>query len=526
MQSCGQTASEKMYTIKRSHVAHRLYKNAIALGATQVLNTVGSLLLVPLFLSHWSKELYGEWMALAALAAYYSTADVGMNRAAGNALIKAYQRDEKEQYREMQASALLFYISMALAMTLIAVITCWLLPLAKWLGVVCIPRGTAALVMCLLGSRIVWTMPAGQIWNIFRTTGDLSTSQWIVNLQALGIMGATAAVLCLGGGVATLAAWTWCPLFACVFLAWLLVRHSHPDLLPTLRASSVNGVTSLVRPSLWFASMMVAMVINVNGPVILVAHALGGAAVAALVTTRTIANAAAQVPTILCWALWPELTRLEAVGDKVALRSGHNLLVAAYIAISVAFVGCLWWEGQGFIDFWTRRHLSVEPWLVRTFLLYVLLQAPWVASSMVAGATNRHRRLALCQLLGGIGGVVFVAVLLPSLKLVAVPLGLLAGESLTCYHFVIADACRLVKTPYSRFARRVWFTVALVTTLAVSVSAIGHSLPISFLPLRAAASGIASALIAAVGVWKLLLEEPERRLVSECFTRLVRLPAV
>jgi O-antigen/teichoic acid export membrane protein len=515
-------STEKTVSKQPSHVWQRLYKNTAALGFTQIVNTAGNLLLVPLFLSYWSQEVYGEWMALSALVAYYSTADMGMNAASGNALIKAYQRSEWEHYREIQASALLFYIGMACAVTVLAAATCFLLPVTRWLGVVHIPRATAALVMCLLASRIVWTMPAGQIWNIFRTTGNLSTSQWIVNLQMLGAIGATAAVLCLGGGVTTLAVWTWCPLLVCALLAWLLVRRSHEELLPRLRASSLRGVTALIKPSLLFALMMVATVIRLNGPVILVAHMLGGAAVAVLVTTRTLANVASQMPTVLCWALWPELTRLDAVGDKAALQTAHSLLVAAYMAISITFVGALWFEGQGVIGLWTRGHLLVQPWLVRTFLLYVLCQAPWMASSMLAGATNRHRKLAWCQLLAGVGGVVFVAVFLPRLKLVAVPLGLLVGEALACYHFVIADACTLTDTPYRTFATRVWFTLAFVTTLTLTMSAIAHRLPIAFVPLRVVLAGTVSVMTATVGVWNLLLDKPERLLLTGRFLHALR----
>ena len=113
----------------------------------------------------------------------------------------------------------------------------------------------------------------------------------------------------------------------------------------------------------------------------------------------------------------------------------------------------------------------------------------------------------------------FVAIFLPRLKLVAVPLGLLAGEALACYHFVIADACTLTSTPYCKFATRVWFTVAFVTTLTLTMSAIAHRLPIVFVPLRVAVAGTVSVITATVGVWKLLLLEPERQLLAERFTR-------
>ena len=442
---------------------------------------------------------------------------MGMNVASGNALIRAYQRGQQEEYAEIQASALVFYIGMACVLTVVAGAICFLLPVTRWLGVVQIPPATAAVVALLLASRIVWTMPAGQIWNIFRTTGDMATSQWINNFAIIGGIGVTAAVLCLGGGVASLAAWTWLPIVVCAVLAWLLVQRSHAELLPRLKSASLRGVVALIKPSMLFALMMVATMIRVNGPVILVAHVLGGTAVAVLVTTRTLANVASQMPTTLCWALWPELTRLEAVGDKAGFRTAHSLLVAAYIVVSTAFVGALWFEGQGLIELWTRGHLTAQPWLVRSFLLYVLLQAPWIASSMLAGATNQHRKLAWCQFVAGAAGVVFVAVLLPYLGTVAVPVGLLAGEALACYHFVIADACTLTGTPYRQFAIQVWLTLASVALATLIACAIAHSLPVGSVLLRVAIAGVVSTFTAIVGVWVLLLNKSERALISRRF---------
>jgi O-antigen/teichoic acid export membrane protein len=277
------------------------------------------------------------------------------------------------------------------------------------------------------------------------------------------------------------------------------------------------GIAALVKPSVLFALIMIAMAISLNGPVIIVARVLGGAAVAVLVTTRTLANVARQIPTMLCWALMPELTRLDAIGAKTAVRRAHSLLVGAYMAISIAFAGALWFDGQSVISFWTRGHLSVEPWLTRAFLLYVLCQAPWMASSMLAGATSRHRKLAWCQLAAGLGGVVLVAVFLPRLGLIAVPLGLLAAEAFACYHFVIADACELAEESYRQFAFRTWSALVSVTALTLAASWVAHHLPIAQVPLRVGIVGVIAATIAAIGVWSVFLSKSDRLFVAGRF---------
>ena len=113
----------------------------------------------------------------------------------------------------------------------------------------------------------------------------------------------------------------------------------------------------------------------------------------------------------------------------------------------------------------------------------------------------------------------FVAVFLPRLALVAVPMGLFAGEALFCYHFVIADACTLTGTPYRQFATRVWFTLAFVTALTLAMSAAVHRLPIVFLPLRVVIAGAVSVITATAGVWTFLLDQSGRLLIADRFTR-------
>jgi O-antigen/teichoic acid export membrane protein len=102
-------------------------------------------------------------------------------------------------------------------------------------------------------------------------------------------------------------------------------------------------------PSLLFGLIMLSMALTLQGPVLLMSKAFGGAAVALLVTTRTLSYVIRQVVGQVQIALWPELTRLDAVGAERALRLGHRLLMTASVALSAAFVGALWFEGASVV---------------------------------------------------------------------------------------------------------------------------------------------------------------------------------
>jgi len=72
----------------------RLLRSIFALLTGQFLNVIGNLLLVPLFLSRWSSGVYGDWMALSAVVAYFGVTDLGVNSAAGNTMMAAYARGD------------------------------------------------------------------------------------------------------------------------------------------------------------------------------------------------------------------------------------------------------------------------------------------------------------------------------------------------------------------------------------------------------------------------------------------------
>jgi O-antigen/teichoic acid export membrane protein len=484
-----------------------------ALAFAQVVNTISNLLLVPLFLSRWNAGEYGEWMTLSALVAYLGATDFGMNSAAANALLSAYSKRDDQRFHSLQASALAFYITIASAVTLAAAVICALCPVGRWLGATQIPAATAAIVVWLLAGRLMWIMPAGQIWNIYRSTGDLATAQWFNNAQALMLTGITALVLVFHGGVLAVAAWTSLSFLSSATVAWFALSGSHPNLLPRLREANIRDFRALIKPSLWFGVIMVAMALSLNGPTLLVARLFGGAAVALFVTTRTLSGIVRQGVNIICWAIWPELTRFEGTGDYSALKAANRLLTAACLFGSIAVAGALWFEGESVLTTWTGGRLTPDRWLLRASLLYVVCQAPWFASSMVAVATNQNRKLAWSYLAAAVSGMAFIVVLQPWLHLAAVPCGLLVGEALACYHFVVRETCATVHERYVPFAARTWLTLSVAFSIAVSWAWVMHGIAHSPDILRWSAAGVSSALAAGLCVWLLFLQQKERNIL-------------
>ncbi len=491
----------------------RVARGFTALLFGQGIRVFGHVVLVPLFLYYWSASAYGEWLALASLTAYLSALDLGVNTAGANRLTQLYARGQLAAYSRYQASALGFYLALAVAGGALLGVAVWRLPVAEWLGLRTIPSGDAAIVAWLLGIQVLVAMPVGFLCAVYRTTGRLAWSAWLGNALTLAGFAVVPIVLGLGGGMKALAGSQLLPFVAVtVFVLWH-GRRRWSALMPRPGAAELAAMRELMGPSLFFALMLLANAVALQGPVLLVATHLGGAAVAVFVSTRTLTSLIRQGVFTMNNSLWPHLTATEATGDLRQLRVIHRLLVTSSTALAVAFAAVLWHEGEAMIAVWTGGKLVADPWLLRILLVQVVLQAPWMASSVLPIAFNRPRTVALASAIGSGIGVATAALLIGTFGLAAVPVGLTLGEAVACYRFVPREACRLIGEDYGRFAARVWLMLAIAATFTFGVAWLADRVAVGPAPMRWLEVGGAALAASLLVAWTVGLTGAERALL-------------
>jgi O-antigen/teichoic acid export membrane protein len=511
----------------RPSLRGRMVTGLAALVCGQAIRTLGHLILVPLYLYYWSATQYGEWLALASLTAYLATLDLGVNTAGANRLTQEYARGDLAAYARYQASALAFYLGLATLGGLAIAVAAWRLPVAEWLGLRSVPPRDAAWVAWLLGVQILLAMPVGFLSAIYRTTGRLAWSVWLGNMQTLATFGLVPVVLALGGGMPALAGVQLIPLLAvAVFVIWHGWRR-WPALMPRWSAARLSAFRDLVAPSLFFAIMLLTTALSLQGTVLLIVTQLGGVAVAVFVTSRTLTSVMRQVVFTFNNALWPHLTAMETTGDYRRLRLIHRLLVTGSSALSIAFAAALWHVGADVLSLWTGGKLVADEVLLRLLLVQLVLQAPWVASSILPLAFNRPRIVAYASVSSAVVGLVVGAMLIGRYGIAAVPIGLIVGEVLFCYVFVPREACRLIREDYRRFAVRQWLVHGAVMIGAFYAARLAAQMAMGPPALRWCEVGAAALIGSLLSTWTVGLTGRERALlVREGRALLARLPLV
>jgi O-antigen/teichoic acid export membrane protein len=254
-----------------------------------------------------------------------------------------------------------------------------------------------------------------------------------------------------------------------------------------------------------------------NGPILVAAGALGGAVIALIVTTRTLSNAVRQMVQILSSAIWPELTRLYAIEAWDQMRIAHRCLCAGSITLCTALAGTLWFEGAGIMRKWTGAMLEPDVLLLRLFLVAMVLQTPWMASSLMNIATNQNKAIARLQLASAGLTVATTAILLPFTGARAIPIGMIVGEGVFCYHFMPRHACQAVGADYVAFARRVWTTLTALSLTAFSTSWLAHLIGVGPAPIRWIETTLATLCACGAVGWRFGLPDIDKPWISQRF---------
>src|SRR5512146_531910 len=240
----------------------RFLKAANATIFGQLIARFGSFVLVPIFLSRWPAAVYGEWLTLYAAVGYLASLDIGMQAAALNRLTAAYARQDVEDYRKAQSSALAMYVVTAGMGLVLLVAVAVTTPIGQWLGLRITPRWDSAVVLILLGSYVLWSMPGKIIIGSYQTMGNLARSQWVSNSQSIVNLVLIACLLLSHRGMRSIAALPLITSLVAVVFVLSDLRRNHPDIVPSLRRAEWPTMRSLLKPSLFFAVITLGMLLH------------------------------------------------------------------------------------------------------------------------------------------------------------------------------------------------------------------------------------------------------------------------
>lgn len=501
----------------------RLTRGTLATLLSQLINTCGQVLVVPVFLFYWGEQLYGEWLTLFACVAYVSILDIGMQMYAVNRLTQCYTRGETAEYIRVLHSA--FFLSLVISSSALVVLTISLamLPLEKWFNFTITDHTTAVLVAVLLAVQVVAAIPQGLIAGIYRTVGEYPRGVMLGNIQRLLFFALTIVVIAAGGGLAAVAGIQLVPLAGVVFYVWRDLRRRHPRIKPGIKDRNIKLALSFLGPSSLFFLIQVANGVTIQGTTLIVGATLGTGSVAAFVTLRTLANLIRQVTGALNSALWPELTSLEAQGRYETLRNINLLATKIILIANICAAVFLHFKGEDIVRLWTRGQITYSAQLMDAFLLLLVLQTPWMTSSVLLAASNNHRLLSSCYIASGTVGLGAGYLLSRDYGLPGMVYGLLIADFCISGRLIPRAACRMTGQDYDRFLTETLLRGAPVFALLyLAVRWMLGAIPPVPEPAGLVTCGVFTALVGLVLGYALWLNRLEKRMAYTVLLSLFR----
>jgi O-antigen/teichoic acid export membrane protein len=428
----------------------RILHNVGAHAVAQGINVLGQLLTVPIFLTYWGKELYGEWLLLSTLPFYFSMNDVGFADAGATEMTILVARNERATALEVfQSIWLLISVTSLLLLAVLAAVLLWA-PVDNWLHITQMSPRESAIVLLLLLCQTVISQQISVLQAGFRCEGAAALGQsWnnVIRLAELVFMAGLVAGVSRPQTVvvATLLA----RLTGMVLMRMHLYRIS-PWLALGWQHARWAQIRRLAGAAFSFLALPLGNALKYQGIVLVVGVILGPVAVVAFTTVRTLALAAFQSMSIIHLSVWPEMSAAFGAGDLHLAKGLHRHSCRASFWLSLVSVMALFFLGGWIYRFWTHGQVELNQPLFYVLLLVIVANSLWYTSSMVPMAINRHQRTALWYLLGAGSAVALAAWLLPRWGLAGAGSALLVIDIVMLVH-VLPQSLALVHDRFAEF---------------------------------------------------------------------------
>ena len=365
----------------------RILSGVVAHIYAQAVTVMTQLASLPIFLSRWDLDLYGQWLMIVAMPAYLSISDVGLLTSAGNLMAMHQARGETAEVNRI------FNSSLAAILVLVPL-------LAVCVGVLLL-MFTFGLSVSLRGALYVMIFVAliavasGLFEAAYRPFGKYPKVTFLLSTSRITAWAGSIVGLFIGSTLASAAL----GLLAgrAIFLLAMIAfaRRDIPEIRINLRTADTALIRRLLSSGVGFLSFSIGNVVTLQGMVLMVGAQLGGAAVALFSSIRTLTRMLTQISTLTGRAMAPEISLLYGAGDERAAAELISRVLWKVVPITIVAAVLLAPLGSTILRIWSHGRLVINGTAYAILLTAAVASSFWQIKSIRLTATNRHEFLAV-----------------------------------------------------------------------------------------------------------------------------------
>lgn len=324
---------------------------------------------VPLFLSHWGQQRYGEWLVLSAIPTWMSMSDVGFGTVAANEMVLRCSRGDKRGARQCLHSA---WAAMLCLMVLGALV---LLPISffvNWRALLRLNLSSAheiAVTIALLGVTVLLAFPLEIGRGMLRSEGRAAEASFLYVFKPIADLCAIYIGLAIKSGITgvSFALLISQAAFVTAFIGIASLRS--PELRLGVRECAKSEMRYLLTKGVAFCLFPLGNSLCIQGSLLAVNAALGPAQVVIFGTVRTLTRSGYQLMTVIYAAVLPEMGRLMGAKDWARARRLHRISVYTAMAFAIGMLVLLGVFGPRLYSLWTAKVLTIDRSLLLLFFV-------------------------------------------------------------------------------------------------------------------------------------------------------------
>lgn len=408
----------------------RFSLNAVAYGFGPVVTLSVQIVQVPLFLSFWGVERYGEWLVLTGIPMMFILADAGVAQASASKCIMEVGGRYFAEARNTLRTARIYTTVVSSLVIFFALMLTSVINWVSLLKLTTISPNSAGIVFLLVACYAAITLQGGYLGVWLRSSDHTPVyafsegSTRLVDLLALGF------VLLMGGGFVAAASALLVSAATCRLTQGWLARKLSSGELKTPGKATWQEFRSIFKPSIAFIGITLTQAVTVQGGIQVLNQIANQRTVVLFNTVRIMVRTIVLLAGAVNSALRPELSRLVGAGKAVIAAA-----FAKRVTIATSAAGCLFYvafvvAGPHVIDFWTNGKLDPSRAVIAMVGVHALLHILWLVPASMSMATNRHMMYsvvyfasALASLYLWVFGRDFLGPLLGASLLLALPEG-------------------------------------------------------------------------------------------------------
>jgi O-antigen/teichoic acid export membrane protein len=385
-------------------------------GATtlaQLSSALAQIVIVPFFLKFWGVQLYGSWLVLTTVPAYFAMSDIGFATVAANDMTMRVARGDQDGALETFQSVWVLVTVVSLAVLIVLDVCVWWLPFERWLNASAITHRTAASAMSLMLFHGAINTQGATIAAAFQSVGMYARSTLFG--AAFRSVESVAIILSLAAGCGpTGVALSYLIVRCCALIIFYRhLRAHHPVIRVGVRRASLIAVRRLVGHAVAFLGFPLGNAVTAQGIVTAIGVLMGPLAVVAFSTVRTLVNAGRQVVSIITSTFWPEISMAYGAGNLEATRRLYKYAYRSAVMIAAAGAVVTIFAGRAIVEVWTGGKVMPDQLLVSVMSMGIPMNALWAASLVIPCATNRHQQTAALYVACTVLSVILAGILIP-----------------------------------------------------------------------------------------------------------------